>query len=298
MDAGVEVEPLTTTIGARVRGVDLRDLAPDAGEQIRRALDTHGVLVFPAQHLDLEQQCRFAETFGPLEPLPSVKFLGWDHVLTLDGLIKPAKDRAAGQLWPDHQGWHTDSSFTAQIPRAAVLRAEIIPPVGGATSWTHMSAAYEALSEEMQRWLCGLRAVHSYPPGYREAIGLGRQPEEVQRRFDEEFRPREHPIVALHPRSGRRLLFVNPTYTTHITGLTPRESRHVLNLLFSHLASSDFVYRHRWVEGDVVVWDELATLHLAPEDYAPHRRRMVRVTAGLETPTAAVPDARPAAAAA
>jgi taurine dioxygenase len=289
MAASIEVEPLTTTIAARLHGADLRNLGRDEAQLVRDALDTYGVLVFSDQHLDLAEQCRFAETFGPLEPLPSVKFLGMDHVLTLDGLVKPTNERPAGLLFPDHQGWHTDSSFTAQIPRAAVLRAEVIPPVGGATSWTHMSAAYEALSDEMQRWLSGLRATHWYPPGYREAIGLHRQPEEVQRSFDEAFPPREHPIVVQHPRSGRRLLFVNPTYTTGVVGLSPKEGRFLLSFLFTHLAASDFVYRHRWREGDIVVWDELATLHLAPDDFAPHRRRVVRVTAGLETPTAAEP---------
>jgi taurine dioxygenase len=188
--------------------------------------------------------------------------------------------------WGEHQGWHTDSSFTSQVPRVAVLRAEVIPPVGGGTSWTSLCAAFDDLSDEMKRWLGTLRALHAEPPGYREALGLQNQPEDVQREFSERFPSLSHPIVIQHPRSGRRALFVNPAYTVKIDGLSHKESRHILNFLFSHIAQSDFVYRHRWEEGDIVVWDELVTLHLAPDDYAPHRRRMVRVTAGLETPTA------------
>jgi len=288
MSKGMVVDPLTTSIGARVTGVDLRALSAGDADGIRQALDRHAVVVFSGQGLNLEEQCRFATTFGALEPLPTLKFLGWEPVLVVEGLIKHARERPPTLQWAEHQGWHTDSSFTAQVPRAAVLRAEIIPPVGGGTSWTSMCAAFEALSDEMQRWLSTLKAVHAYPPGYKESIGLNRCSAEEQQRFDEKFPPWEHPVVFTHPRSGRCGLFVNPTYTTHIVGLTAKESRNILNFLFTHIATPDFVYRHRWIEGDIVVWDELATLHLAPDDHAPHRRRVVRVTAGLETPTSPI----------
>lgn len=280
------VEPLTTNIGARIDGIDIARLRSGEPELLRQALDDHGVLVISGQDVGLEEHKIFTEVFGQLEPLPTLKFLGWDPVLVVEDIVKSRKDRPASLQWGEHQGWHTDSTFTAQVPRAAVLRPEVIPPVGGATSWTSLCAAYEDLSEEMQRWLCGLRATHAEPPGYREALGLNDKPVEVQREFDEAFPPLSHPVVIEHPRSGRRALFVNPTYTVKIEGLSHKESRHILNFLFTHIAQSDFVYRHRWREGDIVVWDELVTLHLAPDDFAPHQRRMVRVTAGLETPTA------------
>lgn len=281
----MNIEPLTTTIGAKIEGIDIGALLPGEAEILRTALDDHGVLVIPGQQAGLEEQKRFAETFGPIEPLPTLKFLGWEPVLVVEDIVKTRKERPAAMQWGEHQGWHTDSTFTAQVPRAAVLRPEVIPPMGGGTSWTSLCAAYEDLSDEMQRWLGGLRATHAEPPGYREAIGLMDKPPEVQQAFADAFPPLSHPVVIRHPRNGRRALFVNPTYTVKIEGLSHKESRHILNFLFSHIAQSDFVYRHRWREGDIVVWDELVTLHLAPDDFAPHPRRMVRVTAGLETPS-------------
>ena len=279
------IEPLTTTIGARIDGVDVGALSPEESAAIDVALDRYGVLVFSGQRGELEAQKCLAEVFGPLEPLPPLKFLGWDAVLDVEEIVAARRDRPASLQWGEHQGWHSDSTFTAQLPRAAVLRPEVIPPVGGATSWTSLCAAYEELSGEMQRWLSGLRAVHAEPPGYREALKLHERSEAEQQAFSEAFPRRSHPVVIAQPRTGRKALFVNPSYTVNIEGLTHKESRHVLNFLFTHIASSDFVYRHRWREGDMVVWDELVTLHLAPDDFAPHRRRMVRVTAGLVTPT-------------
>jgi taurine dioxygenase len=285
----IQTRRLTTTIGAEISGVNLRSLRAHEADRIREELDHHSVLVFHDQHLNLDEQSHFAEVFGPLEPLQSLKFLGWSHVLTLDGLVAARSERRPTEQWVEHAGWHTDSSFTRAVPRAAVLRAEIIPPVGGMTSWVNMCAAFEALSPTMCEWLKTLSAVHSYPPGYREKIGVDKLPQDVQDRFDAEFSPRAHPVVFKHPRSGRCGLFVNPTYTTHIVGLAAKESRMLLNFLFTHFSNSDFIYRHLWHEGDIVVWDELATLHLAPDaaEYAPHRRRVVRVTAGLEAPVAA-----------
>jgi taurine dioxygenase len=287
MSAVYSVEPLTTSIGAKITGLDLKqpvDAAIAAG--LCAELDRHCVLHFPGQHLTPEEHERFATCFGPLEALSPNKYVGIDATVTLDaapsaGAITPRMD---GRPWIEFQGWHSDSTFTSHLPRAGVLRADIIPPVGGGTSWTNMGAAFEGLSPEMGRWLSTLRAVHAMPENYKHVLGIDRLGAEVEREFDERYAPRAHPVVVRHPYSGRCGLFVNPIYTRYIVGLTAKESRNILGFLFSHIASSDFVYRHRWQPGDIVVWDELATLHLAPEDFAPHPRRVVRVTAGLVEP--------------
>ncbi len=288
MQGDIKISPLTTTIGAEVNQVDLRELSNHNAEEIRRGLDEYAVLVFRNQPLDKESHCAFAETFGTLEPLQSLKFVGRDHLVVIEDLLVGRDQRPATQRWAEFDGWHVDSSFTEYIPRAAVLRPEVIPPVGGMTSFTNVCAAFEALSLPMQQWLTSLKAVHSYPDGYREVIGIDRMSAELQEQFDREFGPREQPLVFKHPRTGRCGLFVNPAYTTHINGLSAKESRAILSFLFTHMTSSEFVYRHRWEPGDIVVWDMLATLHLAPDpsDYAPHQRRVVRVTAGTEVPTA------------
>jgi taurine dioxygenase len=285
----MQVTRLTSTIGAEISAVDLRALSDAERREIGAQLDTYTVLLFRGQHLDLAAQCAFAETFGPLEPLQSAKFIGKDPVLVLDKLVKGRDQRRPTEQWIEFDGWHTDSSFTEYVPRAAVLRAEVIPPIGGMTCWTNVCAAYEALSPTLREWLKTLRAVHAYPDGYREGIGVDKLPQEQQDKFDAQFCPRAQPVVFRHPRSGRCGLFVNPSYTTHIEGLAAKESRALLSFLFTHMTSAEFVYRHRWEEGDILVWDELATLHLAPDasDYAPHPRRVVRVTAGKETPVPA-----------
>jgi taurine dioxygenase len=296
----MRITPLTTSIAAQVDGVDIRKPLPEAqAEEIRQALAQHSVLVFRDQPMDLEQQSRFTEIFGPLEPLPPLKFLGANDSavsldvndnarMTLTGSKKENRYRLdRREFTSEFQAWHTDSSFTAQIPRAATLRAEVVSPVGGGTTWISMAAAYDYLSPSMQTWLETLTAVHAVGAEYRTVIQLERYPAEVQARFEEEFAAREHPVVVRHPVSGRKSLFVNPTYTVAVRGLRRRESHMLLTFLFNLIATPDYAYRHRWQVGDLVVWDELATCHLAPEDFAPHPRRVVRVTAGLVTPSGA-----------
>jgi taurine dioxygenase len=190
-------------------------------------------------------------------------------------------------LRSEFDGWHTDSSFTPWLPRAAVLRAEIIPPVGGDTSFTSLCTAYDRLSPVMQGWLGEVTAVHAVPPGYKESIHIDAYGPDAEARFDAEYPPREYPVVITHPESGRKALFVNPGYTVRIVGLAPAESNTMLRFLFSHIGSAGHVYRHHWNAGDLVVWDELTVLHRAPNDFAPHDRKVVRVTAGRVVPTAA-----------
>src|SRR5206468_3965762 len=104
-------------------------------------------------------------------------------------------------------------SFTPWLPRAAVLRAEVIPPLGGDTGFASLCAAYDGLSPVMQKWLQDAKAIHVFPPGYKEAIHITEYGPDAEERFDAEYPPREHPLVITHPDSGRKALFVNPTYT-------------------------------------------------------------------------------------
>jgi taurine dioxygenase len=172
-----------------------------------------------------------------------------------------------------------------------VLRAEIIPPVGGDTSFSSLCAAYDGLSPTMQQWLRTLQAIHVAPPYYKAAINIWEYGDGAEERFDEAFPPREHPVVIRHPETDRLALFVNPSYTVQVVGLTRPESEAVLRFLYTHIASTSFVYRHHWSDNDLVVWDELTALHRAPTDFGPHNRKVVRVTAGQTVPTAAGPAA-------
>jgi taurine dioxygenase len=289
----ITVTPLTTTIAARVEGVDLRKpLSSETAAAIRQALAEHCVLVFERQPIDLAQQKAFASIFGPLEQALSHQLAGHhDTAVVLDNRLWAtiAADKLPTQfmLKDEFPEWHLDNSFNPQVQAVGVLRAEVLPPMGGGTIWSNMARAFDALSPKMQEWLETLEVVHAAPPGQRAVLGIGAKSKDVQDTWEREVAARKHPAVVRHPVSGRKILFVNPSYSIKIDGLSNSESATLLRFLFQHAVCPDFTYRHRWNAGDILVWDELATLHLAPSDYLPHERRVVRVTAGLTTPVAA-----------
>ena len=302
----IRVTPLSGAIGAEVAGVDLtRDVPEDVADAIRRAFSEHFVLVFRSEgKASPEAQLRLAGLFGEPQPLEVFQFLGRQQAsITFEpgSKIAATKDAAAPEkaepirwealqnigLAGDFDGWHIDSSFTHWIPRVAVLRAEAISPVGGDTGFASLCAAYDGLSPMMQEWLAGARAVHHIPPGFKEGIGLSRYGDDAEARFDAEFPPREWPMVIAHPETGRKALFINPGYTVHICGLKRAESHALLRFLSHHVASANYTLRHHWHPGDLVLWDEVTALHRAPDDFAPHERKVVRVTAGRCVPQAA-----------
>jgi taurine dioxygenase len=308
MARAVTITPLTGSVGARVTGLDLREEVPaDLADQIRNAFARHYVLVFPNDHgVGPEEQTRLAALFGEPQPLAIFQFLGaTSSSITFNPGSKIADtkeesapiptavrdDRMTRELRSlglsgDYDGWHTDTSFTPWLPRVAVLRAETIAPVGGDTGFTSLCAAHDALSPTMQRFVEDLIAVHVVPAGYKEGINIWQYGPDAEARFDAEYPPREWPVVIEHPESGKRALFVNPSYAVHIMGMKRAESNAVLRFLFAHIAGAGFQYRHHWSPGDLVLWDEVTVLHRAPDDFAPHDRKVVRVTAGRCAPTA------------
>jgi taurine dioxygenase len=288
----LQVTPLTTSVGARIEGIDLkRDIPEEVAAEIRAALAEHSVLVFGNQFLDDEQQKKVAGIFGQLEPAPSRKLFGaTEPVRVIERTIFYQQDEGAIPYAPrrgdEYQGWHCDDTFCAQIPFAATLRPLVIPASGGDTCWASMGAAFDALSPPLQQWLESLNAIHAAPPNFRATVGFYELPKEVQKRFDEQEAARLHPVVVRHPVTGRKLLFVNPAYTATIEGLNARESANILRFLFAEAGRADRVYRHHWEMGDLVIWDELATLHAGPDNFAPERK-LVRIYAGLVAPTPA-----------
>jgi len=304
--AGLRFTPLTGSLASEVGGVDLsRELASTVADEIRRALAQYAVLVFrnPSGTGAAEQQ-RLASVFGEPQPLQLFQFLGApqssiafnpgsriaasaDSTAPRQSAAIKRKDLHNIGLGGEFDGWHSDSTFTPWLPKAAVLRAEVIPPVGGDTCFASLSAAYDALSPTMQNWLADAKAVHVVPEGFKEGINIHQYGPDAEARFDTEYPPREWPLVVRHPDSGRKSLFVVPGYMVHIVGLKRAESHALIRFLCHHVASASFVYRHHWQPGDLVVWDEVMALHRAPNDFEPHHRRVVRVTAGRQVPTAA-----------
>jgi alpha-ketoglutarate-dependent taurine dioxygenase len=198
-----------------------------------------------------------------LQPLPTLRFRGSENpdqavhagLTGRDGKQARLSSRDEPTRVTEYEGWHTDSSFTAHVPQAAVLRPEVISPVGGDTSFTSFCAAYEGVSETMRQLLGQLKAIHAMPPGYKEAINLASYGPDTEARFDAQFPPLAHPVVIEHPHSRRRALFVNPSYTVAIEGMTANESTQLLHMIYGHITTSDYVYRHHLAPGDLIVWD-------------------------------------------
>jgi taurine dioxygenase len=275
----VAAVPLTSSLGARVEGVELATVDDEGAAGIRDALHRHGVLVFPEQRLDREQQVAFAARLGPVRghPVPEFLFGRADPVSVVEN--------DGDKLPQDDQQFHVDYSFAPEIPDLAVLRVEVLPPAGGDTMWASAAAAYDALSPPMREFLGALTARHEAGDRFWYEVRRTLGPEGSDRARDR-FQGISHPVVCSHPVTGRRVLFVNPGYTVAINELGARESEGLLRLLFDHLNNPAFHFRHRWRESDVVIWDEHLTAHMGPFDFAPHHRRLARVTAGRTAPAA------------
>lgn len=280
--ARLEVRRLGATIGAEVRGVDLRGpLDPATVAALRRLWLRHKVVFFPDQPVTPAEQVAFARRFGEPTPAhPVVPGLIPEHpeVLVLDSEVVRGRDEYA---WvrerPRDEGWHTDVTFVETPPDGSVLSGQVIPDVGGDTLWADTEAAYAALAAPLRRLVAGLRAVHDGQATFGGFVAAGHAVEWDGRRHDH-LVPTEHPVVRRHPETGRKALFVNPGFTSHIVGLSRQESDGLLGLLYDHMTAPEFVVRHRWRAGDVAFWDNRATLHYAAQDYGDERRVMHRVT--------------------
>ena len=280
---GLTVASLTSAIGAEIEGVDLTEpLSAERADQLRGLLARHHVLFFRAQHLNLEQQKRFTEAFGPLLSLPYVTPMeGEPQVIRV---YKGAEERG-GVFGGD---WHTDFSFLERPPAGSVLSAHTVPPQGGDTLWVSQAAAWEALPSPLQELLAGRNAVHvgkpygvKWAPPLETQTGAGMEMARGDPTADED---RLHPAVLRHPVTGRQMLFLNPTYVVRLDGMSEEESRPVLEAVQRHSIRPEFTCRFRWSPGTVAVWDNLATQHYAVNDYQGFERLMYRTTFGGMSP--------------
>jgi len=238
----VEVERISAACGAEIRGADLSRLDESTLETIRVAWREHQVLFFRDQTLAPASHKAFAERFGPLEIHP--------HAAPID----PAYPEVC--LLHSEQGgradvWHSDVTYTPSPPIAAIVRYVKGPEVGGDTLWSNGYLAYEKLSDAMKALLEGLSALHAST-------------------LDADLCC-EHPVVRVHPESGRRSLFVNRLFTTRLQQLLPGESRALLAYLFAWCEQPEFTCRWSWRPGDVVMWDNRCVQHYAINDYLGER---------------------------
>ena len=260
--------PLTPHIGAEIRGIDLsKALDPGAEAEIRRALADWMVLVFRDQQLTREQHKELGRHFGELHthPMHAGRHRGRDPEI-LPVVTTGDSPYTAGD------GWHTDVSCDAVPPWGSLLYVTETPACGGGdTLYADMALAYDLLSEPIQRMLEGLTAVHDgalpYVGAYKTTPPEGGYPRS------------KHPVVTRHPETGRKILYVNSGFTTRIVGLSPRESRAILDMLFRHIDSTPKLYcRVAWEPGTLTFWDNRCTQHHAVWDYKPHTRRGERVS--------------------
>lgn len=279
---GLEFQRLEPTIGARVHGVDLTRATDDQVSELRAALAEYKVLFFSDQHdLHPDSQIALGRRLGEVtESHPVVPGVDENHpeIYELDSNTGGFADI-----------WHTDVTFVRRPPLGSILRAVVLPPTGGDTQWADLELAYDSLSEPVRRLADQLVAVHD---GNREWGYYLAQRQERTKWEGEEFTalvPIEHPVVRVHPETGRRSLFVNPGFVSHIAGVSDAESRHLLDLFYAHITKPEHIVRHRWSVGDVVMWDNRSTVHYANRDYGTQRRVMHRITLRGDQPVGSVP---------
>jgi taurine dioxygenase len=274
----IKVTRVTPAIGALVEGVDLcEDLEQSVVDRLGQLLVEHQALFFRDQPLTPQAQARFAARFGSLHVHPIYPVLPeLPEILVLD---------THADFLPDNDNWHTDVTFSQTPPLAGILAAKLIPASGGDTLWSSCTAVYESLSEPMRRLLDGLTAQHSvaksFPP---ERWQNDPAFKERYERAVAKHPPVNHPVVRTHPASGRKGLFVNEGFTTHINELSPGESRTLLEYLFSLAGRPEFMVRWSWKVNDLVFWDNRNTQHYAVADYLPDRRIMHRATVNGDKP--------------
>jgi taurine dioxygenase len=266
----LDLFPLSPTIGAQVQGLDLTQPLDDKTRALLiEAITEWKVLFFRDQDLSAAQLVALARGFGELEVHPFAPHRdGSPEVMVLDHDESPPVDGAYRE-----NIWHSDVSWRELPSMASVLRAVEVPPVGGDTLWSDMYAAYEGLNAGMRTFIDGLRAVHDFVP----AFGRLMTPRALADMRDK-FPPVEHPVVRTHPVTGRKLLYVNSSFTVRIVGMDLDESRALLAFLTACPARPEYQCRFRWQPGSVAMWDNRCTQHYAVQDYWPQRRVMQRVT--------------------
>ncbi len=257
-------------IGAEIHGLDLTTDYPDETyEAVWQAWAEHGVIFFRDQHLTAEQRERFARRFGEIRTMQQVR-------------KEPDQTKNVGE------SWHVDMTCFDEPPTATILFGEDVPSYGGDTLWAGMGPAFESLSEGLRRTLTGMYAMHAnvrkLGPGYEQTS----PPEPSVAEYDAAEGPL-HPVVTVIPETGRRVLYVNPEYTTRFEGWTRRESLPLLRYLFEHATRPEFVTRFSWRPGSIACWDNRQVWHLAVNDYHGMRRVMNRILLTGTKPVAAHP---------
>ena len=280
----MQVQASPSGCGALVHGLDLSaPLSADQIHTLRQVWMKHQVIGITGQKLQLEDIERFAFYVGPRGEDPFIAGLpGHPHVVEV-------KREATEKSRLFAENWHSDWSFLPSPPAGTVLYGEVIPPMGGDTLFADQYAAFEALPAALKTQVEGRMAVHSARVGYARDGLYGEKDEGRSmaiRYGDNALKTRLHPIVKTHPETGRKALFGSPGYTVGIDGMPHDEAWDLLKQLFKHQVQEPFIYRHRWQQGMLTLWDNRCLLHAATGGYEGHRRLLYRVTVAERPATA------------
>jgi alpha-ketoglutarate-dependent sulfate ester dioxygenase len=270
----VKVRRLTVQIGAELSNVSLRQASDDQVADVRAALLAHRVVFIRHQDLSAREQIDFARRLGPLtQGHPTLPVIdGEELILDLDSLAGGAANH-----------WHTDVTFVDRPPMFSILRAMVLPEIGGDTLWANTVAGYEDLPDDLRHLADGLRAVHSngHDYGRADVVALRAKIGDVRlanlAAFVSEVFETEHPVVRIHPETGERALLLGG-FAHRLVGHNAAESVDLMRIFQSYVTRPENTVRWTWQVGDVAIWDNRATQHYAIYDYGDDRRRMQRVT--------------------
>ena len=262
---------LSGALGAEINGIDLKDTTLKNFKVINNLLLEHKVIFFRNQKISPEEQLALASLFGPIEQHAYVK--GLNQYPEIVRIIKKPNEK---NQWGEN--WHSDVSYNVKPTKAVILKSIKIPPVGGDTMFANMELAWETLDEKIKDKIKDKKALHSslgsefFVNNYEGMEGNGNHDEYSN----------EHPIVRTHPETGKKILFVNWTYTKNIVGIDKKESEEILNKIFKHQARLDLTCRFQWTENAVAIWDNRSVQHYAIADFFPgrglgHERIMDRI---------------------
>lgn len=277
MRDAITVKPIAGALGAEISGVDLaKDLSEDLVATLRRAWLEHLVIFFREQDLSPAQFLAFARRFGAPIEYPFVK--GLDEFPEIIPVLKLEQERVNfGGIW------HSDTTYLEVPPMASLLVAREVPEAGGDTLFANMYLAYETLSDGMKRLLDGLRAINSSANADVSRTREDRIKDSARAGAHEEY-VAAHPVVRVHPETGRRALYVNVAHTVRFEGMTREESAPILDYLYRHQVRPEFTCRLHWRPGSLALWDNRCVQHNAINDYQGHRRLLHRITLAGDTP--------------
>ena len=268
----INVKPLSGNIGAEIDGVNLKKITKEQFKEIKIVFGKYGVIFFRNQNLSPEEEIIFAELWGEININRFFTNLEGYPKIALVSKEPDQKKNIGG-------AWHTDHTYDLEPAMGSILFAHQVPKKGGDTLFSSMYAAYETLSDGLKGSLKNMYGRHSS----RHVFGTSRaerNDDTVGRIINSDKAKQDaiHPVVITHPQTGKKALFVNPTFTLGFDGWSDEESKPLLNYLYSHATKPEFTCRFKWEEGSIAFWDNRSTWHLAVNDYHGQRRLMHRIT--------------------